>query len=59
MPRLFKRNDLEQFECYLARVRVSDVAQYDNCHPSTVQCLRDRYKATGKIRIDTGLVNQE
>ena len=38
-----------------AGVRVSDVAKYHNCHPSTIQRLRDRYQATGT----EGLVSQE
>ena len=38
-------NDLAQFgEC------VSDVARYHNCHPSTIQRLRDRYQATGTVK---------
>ena len=32
-----------------ARVRVSGVARYHNCHLSTIQCLRDRYQATGTV----------
>ena len=32
-----------------ASVRVSDVARY-NCHPSTIQRLRDRYQATGIVK---------
>ena len=33
-----------------AWVRVSDVARYNNCHPSTKKCLRDRYQATGTVK---------
>ena len=33
-----------------AGVRVSDVARYHNCHPSTIQRLRDRYQATGTVK---------
>ena len=29
-----------------AGVRVSGIARYHNCHPSTKQRLRDRYQAT-------------
>ena len=39
---------------------VFDVARYHNCHPSTIQCLRDCYQATGTVKeIDKGLVSQE
>ena len=30
---------------------VSDVNRYHNCHPSTIQRLRDRYQATGAITL--------
>ena len=33
-----------------AGVRVSDVARYHNCHPTTIQRLRDRYQATGTVK---------
>ena len=33
-----------------AEMRVSDVAQYHNCHASTTQRLRDRYPATGTVK---------
>ena len=33
-----------------AGVLVSDIARYNNCHPSTKQCLRDRYQATGTVK---------
>ena len=48
-------------------VRVSDVAIYHNCHPSTIQCLRDRDQATGTVidrrrsgqpRMTTGVLRQ-
>ena len=42
-----------------AGVRVSDVARYHNCHPSTIQRLRDRTRLLGQLKIDAGLVNQE
>ena len=42
-----------------AGVRVSDVARYHNCHPSTIQRLRDHYQATGTVKIDAGLVSVE
>ena len=31
-------------------VRVSDVAIYHSCHPSTIQRPRDRYQATGIVK---------
>ena len=31
-------------------VRVSDVARYHNCHPSTIQRLRYRSQATGTVK---------
>ena len=33
-----------------AGVRVSDNVRYHNCHPSTIQRLRDRYQATGTVK---------
>ena len=33
-----------------AGVRVSDVARYHCCHPSTIQRLRDRYQATLTVK---------
>ena len=33
-----------------ADVRVSDVARYHKCHPSTIQRLKDRYKATAAVK---------
>ena len=30
--------------------RVSDVARYHYCHPSTIQRLRDRYQATETVK---------
>ena len=33
-----------------AGVRASDAARYRNCHPSTIQRLRDRYQATGAVK---------
>ena len=32
-----------------AGMRVSAIARYHNCNPSTTQGLRDRYKATGTV----------
>ena len=33
-----------------AGVRVSDFPRYHNCHPSTIQRIRDRYQATGTVK---------
>ena len=33
-----------------AGMRVCDVARYHNCHPSTIQRLRDRYQATRTVK---------
>ena len=33
-----------------AGMRVSDVAGFNNCHPSTKQRLKDRYQATGTVK---------
>ena len=33
-----------------AGVHISDVARHHNCHPSTIQRLRDRYQATGTVK---------
>ena len=30
-------------------LRVTDIAQYYNCHPSTMEVLRDRYQAPGTV----------
>ena len=47
MPRLseHKRSGILK-----AGVRVSDIASYHNCHPSTIQRLRDRYQATVTVK---------
>ena len=37
-----------------AGVRVSDVARYNDCHPSTKQHLRDRYQAPGTVKDPRG-----
>ena len=34
--------------------RVSDVARYNNCHPSTIQHLSDRYQATVTVNDQRG-----
>ena len=50
MPRLFEQEKFGAIGMLKAGVRVSDVARYHYCHPSTIQCLRDRYKATGTVK---------
>ena len=47
MPRLSEHERSGAIGMFKAGVRVSDVARYHNCHPSTIQCLRDCYQATG------------
>ena len=50
MPRLFEHERSGAIEMLKAGVRVSDVARYHNCHPSTIQRLRDRYQATETVK---------
>ena len=42
MPRLSEHERPGAIGMLKAGVRVSDVARYHNCHPSTIQRLRDR-----------------
>ena len=50
MPRLSEHERSGAIGMLKAGVRVCDVARYHNCHPSTIQRLRDRYQATGTIK---------
>ena len=50
MPRLSEHERSCTIGMLKAGVRVSDVARYHNCHPSTIQRLRDRYQATGTVK---------
>ena len=50
MPRLSKHEQSGSSGMLKAGVRVSDVARYNNCHPSTKQCVRERYQATGTVK---------
>ena len=50
MPRLSEHERSGAIGMLKAGVRVSDVVKYHNCHPSFIQRLRDRYKATGTIK---------
>ena len=67
MPRLSEHKRSGAIGMLKAGVRVSDVARYNNCHPSTKQRLRDHYQATGTVkdrrrsgqpRMTTGLKSQ-
>ena len=59
MPRLSEHDRSGAFGMLKDGVRVSDVARYNNCHPSTIQLLRDLYQVIGQLKIDAGLVSQE
>ena len=59
MPRLSEHKRPGAIGMLKAGVRVSDVARYHCCHPSTIQRLRDRYQATGQLKIVAGLVSQK
>ena len=49
MPSLSEHEQSGAIGMLKAGVRVSDVAKYHYCHPSTIQRLRDRYQATGTV----------
>ena len=49
MPRLPEDERSDAIGMLKAGVRVSDVARYHNCHPSTIQRFRDSYQATGTV----------
>ena len=50
MPRLSENDESGAIGMFKAGVRVSDVARYYLCHLSTIQRLRDRYRATGTVK---------
>ena len=50
MPCLFEHERSGTIEMLKVGVPVSDVARYHNCHPSTIQRLRDCYQATGTVK---------
>ena len=50
MPRMSEQERSGAIRMLKAGVRVSDVARYHNCHPSTKQRLRDRYQATWTVK---------
>ena len=51
MPRLSEHERSGAIGMLKAGVRVSDIAKSHNCHSSTIQRLRDRYQATGTVKI--------
>ena len=50
MPRLSEHERSGAIGMLKAGACVSDVVRYHNCHPSTIQRLRDRYQATGTVK---------
>ena len=50
MPWLSKHEKSGKIGMLQAGLRVTDIAQYHNCRPSTIQVLRDRYQATGMVK---------
>ena len=50
MPRLSEHEQSGAIGMLQAGVRVSDVARYYNCHPSTLHGVRDRYQATVTVK---------
>ena len=59
MPRLSEHERPVAIGMLKAGVRVSDVARYHNCHPSTIQRSEIVTRRLGRLKIDTGLVSQE
>ena len=54
-----KVTDMSQLECYLARMRVSDVMQYDHCYRQLYSDSDIVIMLLGQIKVDTGPLNQE
>ena len=50
MPRLSELERSGAIGMLKAGGRISDVARYHNCHPSSIQCLRDCHQATGTVK---------
>ena len=51
MPRLSKHEKSGKIGMLQAGLHVvTDIEQYYNCHPSSIQVLRDRYQATGMVK---------
>ena len=44
MPRLSKHQKSGTIGMLQAELSVTDISQYYNCHPSTIQVLRDRHR---------------
>ena len=59
MPRLSEHERSGAIGMLKAGVRVSDVTRYHNCHPSSIQCLRDCYQLLGQLKFDAGLVKDK
>ena len=50
MPRLSKHEKSDTIGMLQAGLRVTDITQYYNFHPSTIYVLRDRYQTTGTVK---------
>ena len=50
MPRLSEHELSGANGVLKAGMPVSDLASYHNCHPSTMQRLRDHHQATGTVK---------
>ena len=50
MPGLSKHENSGTIGMLQAGMHVTDIVQKYNCHPSTIQILRDRYQATGPVK---------
>ena len=51
MPCLSEHEQSGAIGMLKASVCVPGVARYHNCHPLTIQRLRDRYQATGTVKV--------
>ena len=58
MPRLSEHERSGSIGMLKAGVRVSDVARYHYCHPSTIQRLEIVTRLLGQFKIVAGLVSQ-
>ena len=50
MPRLSKHEKFGTIGMLQAGLPVTDIAQYYNCHLSTMQVVRDCFQATGMVK---------
>ena len=48
-----------QLECYLARMRVSDIIRYDYCYRQLYSDSEIAIRLIGHIKVDAGPLNQE